>query len=103
MVVVGKAHSVRRGAACCAPPRRGARAGTRQESASGVTMGREDVEVALLVLGFAPGLFWLWHYYRKDAYQPEPRRLVLKLFVLGMLVTIPVGIAELLIDSATGL
>jgi len=61
------------------------------------------VEFALLVLGFAPGLFWLWHYYRKDAYQPEPRRLVLKLFVLGMVVTIPVGIAEILVEGVAGL
>ena len=34
-------------------------------------------------LGFAPGLFWLWFIVRKDRFEPEPRGLVLRVFLLG--------------------
>ena len=35
------------------------------------------------MLGFAPGLFWLWFMYRKDTLEPEPAALVLLVFALG--------------------
>jgi len=35
------------------------------------------------LLGFAPGLFWLWFFRRKDDLEPEPRLAVLRVFVLG--------------------
>ena len=35
------------------------------------------------VLGFAPGLFWLWYLHRKDVVEPEPAAIVLIVFVLG--------------------
>lgn len=35
------------------------------------------------VLGFAPGLFWLWFLRRKDDLEPEPKRLVLAVFLAG--------------------
>jgi len=36
-------------------------------------------------LGFAPGLFWLWFFRRKDDFEPEPRLAVLRVFGLGCL------------------
>ncbi len=39
--------------------------------------------IETLLLGFAPGLFWLWYFRRKDRLEPEPRLLVLKAFALG--------------------
>ena len=48
----------------------------------------------LFILAFAPGLFWLWYFYHRDRYEPEPVPLVLKIFFLGMLVTIPVAFIE---------
>jgi RsiW-degrading membrane proteinase PrsW (M82 family) len=36
-----------------------------------------------LLLGFAPGIFWLWWFQRKDDLEPEPRSLVLRVFALG--------------------
>ena len=45
-------------------------------------------------MSFAPALFWLWFYLRKDAYQPAPRRLIAVTFGLGCLSTIPAGIIE---------
>lgn len=38
----------------------------------------------ILLIGFAPGLFWLWFFYSQDIYEPEPLSLVAKMFFLGM-------------------
>ena len=38
-----------------------------------------------IALGFAPGLFWLWYFRRKDDFEPEPPRLVVAAFLLGCL------------------
>ncbi len=38
----------------------------------------------ILVIGLAPGLFWLWFFYKQDAYEPEPLSLVARMYVLGM-------------------
>lgn len=51
----------------------------------------------LLILGFAPALFWLWYFYLKDRYAPEPRAWILRIFLLGMLSTIPIALVEGLI------
>ena len=50
--------------------------------------------LAVFVLAFAPGIFWLWFFVRKDVYRPEPRRLLIGTFLLGVAVTIPVALAE---------
>jgi len=38
-----------------------------------------------LVAGILPALFWLWFWLREDRLHPEPRRLIVLSFVLGML------------------
>jgi len=50
--------------------------------------------LALTILAFAPGIFWLWYFYQKDKYRPEPLRLVIRTFILGMAVVIPVALVE---------
>ena len=50
--------------------------------------------LVLLVLAFAPGVFWLWFFVRKDVYRPEPRRLLIATFALGAAVTMPVALVE---------
>jgi RsiW-degrading membrane proteinase PrsW (M82 family) len=35
------------------------------------------------VLGFVPGVLWLWFVWEKDTHEPEPRHLVLGVFALG--------------------
>ena len=50
--------------------------------------------MSLVVFAFAPGLFWLWFFVRKDVYRPEPRRLLALTFFLGMAATIPAVIVE---------
>jgi protease PrsW len=56
--------------------------------------------ILIPVLAFTPGLFWLWIAYRWDKYQPEPRWLVIRTFLLGMAVVIPVALIETLMGFA---
>ena len=46
------------------------------------------------LLAFAPAVFWFWFFARKDTYRPEPRKLIILTFFLGMVSTIPAGILE---------
>jgi RsiW-degrading membrane proteinase PrsW (M82 family) len=41
-----------------------------------------------VLLGFAPGVFWLWWFHRKDDLEPEPRARVLLVFGLGCASTV---------------
>ncbi len=55
--------------------------------------------ITLLIFSFLPSIIWLLFYLRKDVH-PEPNRMVLKIFLFGMLVTIPVAIIEISILTA---
>lgn len=48
----------------------------------------------LLLLAIAPAAFWLWYFYRKDRYEPEPLSWVLLIYIVGIAVTIPVALIE---------
>ena len=50
-------------------------------------------------LGIAPALFWLWYFYRKDKLEPEPKNLIIRAFLLGMLAVIPAAALELAINA----
>ncbi len=55
----------------------------------------------LIVVAFAPGIFWLWYFARKSLYRPGPRRLLVLTFLLGMVATIPAGILNsIFVDEA---
>lgn len=45
--------------------------------------------LGILALAFGPIAFFLWYAYSRDQLEPEPRRLVLKLFGWGLLAAIP--------------
>jgi len=47
-----------------------------------------------VVLGFAPGAFWLWFLRGKDDYEPEPWHMVLLVFVIGGMSTM--GVLQLI-------
>jgi RsiW-degrading membrane proteinase PrsW (M82 family) len=53
--------------------------------------------LVVLPIAFAPGIFWMWYFYRKGIYRPEPRRLIIRTFAAGMAVTIPAAVAEWLL------
>ncbi len=50
--------------------------------------------IVILVLGLAPGLFWLWYFYRRDAWEREPRSLMAKTFLYGAVVTVVAVVIE---------
>jgi RsiW-degrading membrane proteinase PrsW (M82 family) len=58
--------------------------------------------LAISAVAFAPAVFWLWYFYSKDRLDPEPKRLIAKTFLLGMLLGLPATVLELLfLDSLT--
>ena len=50
--------------------------------------------LGILVLAFSPGIFWLWLICQRDKFRPEPRALVIRTFLWGMAVSIPISILE---------
>jgi len=46
-----------------------------------------------------PTLLLVWYYYRQDTRKPEPKGLIMGIFGLGIVVTIPVIVVELLLGS----
>jgi RsiW-degrading membrane proteinase PrsW (M82 family) len=50
--------------------------------------------ILLLLASIGPGLLWLLYFYKQDRYEPEPVKLVLKIFAAGLLLVIPAGILE---------
>lgn len=38
----------------------------------------------LFIISFIPSLFWLWIFLREDSANPEPRRIIFQLFMLGI-------------------
>jgi protease PrsW len=51
----------------------------------------------ILLLAFAPCVFWLWVIYRADRCKPEPKRVIIRVFLLGMVVSIPIAFIEVLL------
>lgn len=49
----------------------------------------------ILALAFAPGLFWLWYFFKKDRVEPEPLHRIRSCFFLGMASVIPAGFIEM--------
>jgi RsiW-degrading membrane proteinase PrsW (M82 family) len=50
--------------------------------------------LGIAVLAFAPGLFWLWYFYKKDTLEPEPLHMVRNCFLLGIVAVIPPAVFE---------
>lgn len=51
-----------------------------------------------IFIALIPGLFWLYFYRRKDRKHPEPLKLIVKVFLWGMLITLPAIGLELAVD-----
>ncbi len=48
----------------------------------------------LLIASIGPGLLWLWYFYKQDRYEPEPLKLVFKIFLAGLILVVPAGLLE---------
>lgn len=46
--------------------------------------------IEVLVVGFAPGIFWLWMVLRANHHRPDPLSLVVRTFLLGVVVALPI-------------
>ncbi len=51
---------------------------------------------------FIPGIAWLVYFYRCDRYEPEPVKLVIRTFIVGMLVALALGTAYSGLDYPWG-
>ncbi|MBU0757664.1 MAG: PrsW family intramembrane metalloprotease [Nanoarchaeota archaeon] len=51
------------------------------------------------LLAIAPALYLVYYFYQKDRKKPEPKGLIIKIFLLGILSTIPVIIIEMFLGS----
>lgn len=49
-------------------------------------------------LATLPALLWLWWYVRQDRNQPEPKRFLWQVFLLGALITVPTLFLEFTVD-----
>jgi RsiW-degrading membrane proteinase PrsW (M82 family) len=58
--------------------------------------------VLSLFMAVAPALFLVWYFYRQDKKKPEPMGLVLKVFLLGIVLTLPAIFLERLASSLEG-
>ena len=56
--------------------------------------------LAALIVPMIPGVIWLWVIYKTDWYEPEPKRLVLATFALGIVALAPAFGIERLIGMA---
>ena len=50
--------------------------------------------ILYICFGILPSLFWLLYYLRKDLH-PEPKRIILKVFLYGIIITVPVFCLQL--------
>jgi RsiW-degrading membrane proteinase PrsW (M82 family) len=48
----------------------------------------------IFLVAIAPCAFWLWLIYRWDKYKPEPKGLIIRTFIIGMVIAIPVAFIE---------
>lgn len=54
----------------------------------------------LFALAFAPGIFWMGYFYNRDKYDPEPKRHIVRLFIYGILISVPIGLIESVFNPA---
>lgn len=52
----------------------------------------------LIILGSLPSLIWLFFFLHKDNDHPEPKIMILRTFMLGMIITLPAAFIELLLS-----
>jgi RsiW-degrading membrane proteinase PrsW (M82 family) len=57
----------------------------------------------ILFLSILPGLIWVIFIYRTDRYEPEPRKQIIKAFILGVLCVFPAVLLEGVFDIGSPL
>jgi RsiW-degrading membrane proteinase PrsW (M82 family) len=57
------------------------------------------VIIISLLIALAPGLFLIWYFYHRDRYEPEPKKKIVKIFLIGAVMVVPAAVIELLLGS----
>lgn len=52
------------------------------------------------ICAITPAIYLVWYYYKQDRNRPEPKRLVIKIFLLGFISIIPVVIVEIIVERS---
>lgn len=55
----------------------------------------------VVLASVVPGLLWVWFFYRYDSYEPEPKRLIYRTFVAGMVAVLPAALLEMPVRGLT--
>jgi protease PrsW len=50
--------------------------------------------IIILLVAIAPCIFWLWLIYKGDKYKPEPKSLIIRTFLFGLGIAVPVAFLE---------
>jgi RsiW-degrading membrane proteinase PrsW (M82 family) len=58
-------------------------------------------KLLVFILGVGPAVLWLAYFYRKDRFEPEPLRLILRAFLAGAFCTVPAGFLNALAETLT--
>ena len=56
-----------------------------------------------LFFAIVPSLILVWYFYRQDRIKPEPKGLIVKIFILGILSTLPALVLEIILSLFKGL
>ncbi len=56
------------------------------------------VFLILLLIALSPGVFLVWYFQHRDKYQPEPKKLIIRVYLLGALMVIPAFIVETILE-----
>lgn len=56
--------------------------------------------ILLVIFGVLPSIIWLIFFLHKDSDHPEPKIMVLRMFMLGMVITLPAAFIELILSRA---
>jgi len=52
------------------------------------------------LLGFAPGIYWLIYFYKRDKLEPEPRKLIIMSYFLGIFIAMFIMLIQVPIKSS---
>ena len=63
---------------------------------------RRITMIEYLVLAVAPGIFWLWFFWRKDKFEREPASYIVRTFLLGAAVVLPAAFIENFLSVGEG-
>ncbi len=55
--------------------------------------------VVSLLIALAPGLFLVWYFHHRDKYEPEPKKKIVKIFLIGALMVLPAAVIELILGN----